>query len=119
MKKFLKYTISGSKKKQNKKVVLKIFLLWFSHVIPNAIVRNRRIRHKQKIHYLYSMYQNSRIRNFINYFHLSDANNFATFMLYIIFKFKSPHLLLFSSVIRIFIKQNVKVDYKKWYFKKN
>lgn len=102
---------------KNFKFALKLYLLWFCHVIPIGIISNSEFSYKEKIQKFKEIYSNTKVSNWMKMFKMKDADNIITKILLFVFKLRSPQVLWFFTVCKNWFRKNVNVYYKKWFFK--
>lgn len=104
--------------KENKQYSLKLLLLWFCHVIPTNIIGNQSFTYQEKRQKLGEILSNKQLNTWIEMFSFKDANGMISTLMLAVLKTKSSFVLYHFTNFKSWFKNNIKVDYKKLFYKK-
>ncbi|MDN4166621.1 glycosyltransferase family 2 protein [Cytophagales bacterium LB-30] len=113
--KFLSLSNSLKYSSQLLDLELKLFLLWFCHVIPNAVVNNRYLSNKLKLKELKVLFGQERVIKWTNKYSLNQAKDMMSKIMLFMMKTRSPYIMYCFTKVKILFKQYIRVDYKKYY----
>ncbi len=92
---------------------VRLFLLWFSHVIPTGIVLSNSFSFKEKIKLIEQIFLNEKVEKWIREFRLNEGGNKLSYFLFLIFKTRSPILQYIFTKVKIQAKKRASFNYKR------
>lgn len=96
---------------------IQLFTLWFAHVIPTNIVGNKSFGCREKIALLRTNFQHKAVAIWIDTFKVGQANGFIAKVLLVSLKSRNAILMYVMTWLKIFLKNRVTVNYKRWFYK--
>lgn len=92
---------------------VKLFLLWFAHVIPSAIYNNQQFKKKEKLEQLEQLVNHKKISQWITQYKISDTTNQLSKFLLLIMKTRSATLIYYFTRFKQWVKENFRFNYKR------
>lgn len=96
---------------QNKAYYTKLFILWFCHVIPNSIIRNNNLTHKEKFQKIAELLEHPKVRIHVSNISKNDIRGIDFKVLFILFKKQRSLFFYIISLLKAFAIQRLNVEY--------
>ncbi|WP_298150166.1 glycosyltransferase [Flavobacterium sp.] len=105
-------------KKQNYNYFVKLFVLWFFHVIPSSIAANSRLTFGEKQKALKAIFEEAEVTQYLDTFELGKIHNKSIKLSLAILKAKSFLLLYIVTKMKLFMINNLNTSiFRKLYNK--
>jgi glycosyltransferase involved in cell wall biosynthesis len=95
---------------------VQLFVLWFAHVIPTNIVSSQ-LSSAEKMSLLKSFLNNKMVSIWLKEYTPAQANGVIAKTLLLALKSGSPYLIYIITYCKIFLKNSIAINYKKWFYK--